>query len=195
MPEEDVIKRVMPHSLEAEQSVLGAMIMDRDAVEAASEVLTADDFYSKQNGLIYEAIVELTADNTEVDEVTLQNRLREKGLPPEFCTTEYIESLVAMVPTSANVRSYVKIVEDKSMLRKLIRAGESIANNCYEGKEDLDTIMDDAEKRVFDLSQRRGISDYTPIRQIVLNAVAKIQEASKTKSKRQDLPWARRHLH
>jgi replicative DNA helicase len=188
MPEEDVIKRVMPHSLEAEQSVLGAMIMDRDAVEAASEVLTADDFYSKQNGLIYEAIVELTADNTEVDEVTLQNRLREKGLPPEFCTTEYIESLVAMVPTSANVRSYVKIVEDKSMLRKLIRAGESIANNCYEGKEDLDTIMDDAEKRVFDLSQRRGISDYTPIRQIVLNAVAKIQEASKTKSNVTGIP-------
>lgn len=188
MPEEDVIKRVMPHSLEAEQSVLGAMIMDRDAVEAASEVLTADDFYSKQNGLIYEAIVELTADNTEVDEVTLQNRLREKGLPPEFSTTEYIESLVAMVPTSANVRSYVKIVEDKSMLRKLIRAGESIANNCYEGKEDLDTIMDDAEKRVFDLSQRRGISDYTPIRQIVLNAVAKIQEASKTKSNVTGIP-------
>jgi replicative DNA helicase len=74
------------------------------------------------------------------------------------------------------------------MLRKLIRAGESIANNCYEGKEDLDTIMDDAEKRVFDLSQRRGISDYTPIRQIVLNAVAKIQEASKTKSNVTGIP-------
>jgi replicative DNA helicase len=181
MPEEDVIKRVMPHSLEAEQSVLGAMIMDSEAVEIAAEYLTADDFYSKQYGIVYDAVRELTADNISVDVVTLQSRLKEKNLPPEAYSAEFIRGLVAMVPTSANIRSYATIVAEKSMLRKLIRASEGIAADCYTEKDKLDVILDSAEKSVFDLSQKRNTSDYMPIRQIVINAVQKIEQAARVK--------------
>lgn len=178
MPEEEVVKRTMPHSLEAERSVLGSMIMDGDAVEVASEILSGEDFYSRQYGVVFDAILELYRSNTEVDAVTLQAKLAEKNLPPESCSMEFIEGLVAEVPTSANIRSYAKIVSEKAMLRRLIKSSEEIEQDCYAGTESVDVIMDGAEKRIFDLTQRRGISEFTPISEIVMNAIEKIQEAS-----------------
>ncbi|MCI2049423.1 MAG: replicative DNA helicase [Lachnospiraceae bacterium] len=180
MPE-DVIKRIMPHSLEAEQSVLGSMIVDTEAVETASEYVTADDFYSRQNGIVYDAICELSAEGADVDAVTLQTRLKEKNLPPEACSTEYLRSLVALVPTSANIRSYAQIVAEKSMLRKLIKASDKISNDCYAETDRLDTIMDSAEKSIFELSQKRNTTDLVPIQKIVIDAVKKIEQASLTK--------------
>ena len=99
MPDEEVVKRILPHSMEAERSVLGSMIMDADAVEAASEILSKDDFYLHQNGIIFEAILELYRSNTEIDSVTLQTKLEEKNLPPETCNARFIEQLVEEVPT------------------------------------------------------------------------------------------------
>ena len=178
MPDEEVVKRILPHSMEAERSVLSSMIMDADAVEAASEILSKDDFYLHQNGIIFEAILELYRSNTEIDTVTLQTKLEEKNLPPETCNARFIEQLVAEVPTSANVRSYANIVSEKAVLRRLIQSSEEIEKDCFAGTKSIDAIMDGAEKRIFDLTQRRGISEFTPIREIVMNAVAKIQEAS-----------------
>ena len=107
--EESVIKRVMPNSLEAEQSVIGSMIMDREAVMAASEILTTEDFYHKQYGILFEAMLELFNDGQPVDLVTLQNRLKEKNVPPEVSSLEYVGNIVAAVPTSANIK-YLSLI-------------------------------------------------------------------------------------
>ena len=103
--EEALIKRTMPNSLESEQSVVGSMIMDRDAILTASEILTKDDFYHQQYGVLFEAIVELYNSGQPVDLVTLQNKLREKDVPPEVASLEYISDLVAAVPVTVNVAS------------------------------------------------------------------------------------------
>lgn len=181
MAEEDVIRRVMPHSLEAEQSVLGAMLMDAEAVEAASEILREEDFYSRQNGVLFATMLEMHSNNIAVDPVTLQAKLREKNLPPEVYGNEMIMNLISIVPTSANVKSYAKIVADKSLLRKMIKANEETANSCYAESDDIGEIMNQAEKRIFEISQRRGDTEFVPIRQIVLNAVDKIEKASHIK--------------
>ena len=133
--EENLMKRVLPHSIEAEQSVIGSMLMDRDAIIAASEIVTADEFYQHQYGVMFEAMVELFNEGKPVDLVTLQNRLKEKDVPPEVSSLEFVRDIITMVPTSANVRSYANIVREKAVLRKLIKINEEIANTCYVGKE------------------------------------------------------------
>ncbi|MBQ3393035.1 MAG: replicative DNA helicase [Lachnospiraceae bacterium] len=181
MAQEEAIKRVMPHSLEAEQSVVGAMLMDPEAIEVAAELLEEGDFYSRQYGALFQAMLDMHRKNIAVDPVTLQTRLREMNLPPEVYGSEAIMNLIAAVPTSANIRSYAGIVADKSLLRKMIRANEEIANSCYAETEDLEQIMNDAESRIFALSQKRSVNDFVPIRQIVLNAIEKIEAASHIK--------------
>lgn len=179
--EEALLKRILPHSIEAEQSVIGAMIMDREAIIVASETLSNADFYSRQYGVIFEAMVELNDEGKPVDLVTLQNRLKEKDLPPEVASLEFVRDLMSATLTSANIKHYANIVAEKSTLRKLIRLNEEIANNCYGGKESLDFILEDTEKRVFELIQKSHSSEFVSIRQVVLNALDKIELASKNK--------------
>ena len=179
--EEALMKRVMPNSLEAEQSVIGSMIMDREAIIAASEILLKEDFYHQQYGVLFEAMVELFNEGQPADLVTLQNRLKEKDVPPEVSSLEDVRDLVAAVPTSANVKYYAQIVKEKAVLRKLIKVTENIENECYLGKESLEVILEDTEKKVFELLQNRGGGDYVPIKQVVINTLEKIELASKTK--------------
>lgn len=179
MPEELALKRILPHSIEAEQSVIGSMIMDREAIVVASEVLVADDFYSKQYGLLFDSMIELNNEGKPVDLVTLQARLIEKEAPPEVSSLEYVRELLAAVPTSANIKHYAEIVKEKSTLRNLIRTSEDIANTCYQGTDGLEFILDDAEKRVTQITQKRSAGDFVPIRDVVLNAMNKIEMASK----------------
>ena len=174
--EENVLKRILPHSEEAEQSVIGSMIMDREAIVAASELVTGEDFYNRQYGVVFETMVELNDQGSPVDVVTLQNRLKEKDVPPEVSSLEFVRELVTVVPTSANIRYYANIVAEKSLLRKLIRLNEEIANTCYAGKESLEYILEDTEKRVFQLVQKRTTDAYVPIRQVVMNAMDKKEE-------------------
>ncbi|MBQ7358606.1 MAG: replicative DNA helicase [Lachnospiraceae bacterium] len=176
-----VLKRVMPHSTEAEQSVIGAMIMDREAIVAASEIITEDDFYNKQYGILFETMIELNDEGKPVDLVTLQNRLREKDVPPEVSSLEFVRDLITAVPTSANIKHYATIVSEKATLRKLIRLNEEIANTCYQGKENLEVILEETEKKVFSLVQKRNTGDYVPIRQVVVNTLNKIEIAAKNK--------------
>lgn len=177
--EEALLKRVLPHSIEAEQSVIGAMIVDREAITIASELICGDDFYNKQYGVVFDAMVELNDEGKPVDPVTLQDRLREKDVPPEVSSLEFIAALVTGVPTSANIKHYANIVAEKSTLRKMIRLNEEIANTCYTGKESLEVILEDTEKRVFELVQKRNTGEFVPIRQVVMNAMDKIEKASK----------------
>ena len=181
MAEEEVKGRVMPHSIEAEQSVIGAMLMDADAIDIASEILREEDFYARQYGVLYSTIMEMHAKGAAVDPVTLQTRLREKDLPPEIYGTGAILELIEQVPTSANIRSYAGIVAEKALLRGMIRANEEIAGACYTQKEDIDEIINQAEKRIFEISQKRDAEGFVPIRQIVLNAIEKIEYASHIK--------------
>ncbi len=179
--EEALIKRVLPHSVEAEQSVIGSMIMDRDAIMTASEVITSEDFYQSQYGVLFDAMLELYNEGKPVDLVTLQERLREKDVPPEISSLEFVKDLLDAVPTSANVRHYATIVQEKSMLRKLIKVNEEIANTCYLAKERTEDILEETEKKIFDLLQYRSTGDFVPIKQVVLNALDKIEKASKNK--------------
>ncbi|MCI8991868.1 MAG: replicative DNA helicase [Eubacterium sp.] len=178
--EEALIKRIMPNSIEAEQSVIGSMIMDSDAIVIASEILSAEDFYQKQYGVVFEAMVELNNSGKPVDLVTLQNRLREKDVPEEVSSLEYVRELVTAVPTSANVKHYANIVREMSVKRRLIRFHEDHANQCYLGKDSLEQIMAETETEIFDILSNQGGSEYVPIKQVVLNALKRIELASKT---------------
>ena len=160
--EEALIKRILPHSIEAEQSVIGSMILDRDAILVASEILTSDDFYQKQYGIIFDAMVELCNEGQPVDLITLQNRLKEKELPPDISSMEYVRDLIAAVPTSANVKYYANIVSEKAVLRRLIRTTEEVANACYLEKDSTETILEESEKKLFNILQRTNGSDYVP---------------------------------
>ena len=186
--EENVLKRILPHSLEAEQSVIGSMLMDRDAIAAASEALAGEDFYNKQYGILFDTICELNDSGSAVDLVTLQERLRMKEVPPEVSGLEFIREILTAPITSANIKQYVKIVSEKSTLRKLIRLNEEIANTCYSGKETLEYILEDTEKRIFQLVQRRSTDAYVPIRQVVMNAMDKIEFAAKNKGSVTGIP-------
>ena len=179
--EETLINRTMPNSREAEQSVIGSMIMDKDAILTAMEMLISEDFYYKQYGILFDTMIELYSKGLPVDLVTLQNKLKEKDVPAEIASLEFVRDLLNAVPTSANVKYYAQIVKDNSMRRRLIRLNEEIENECYAGKESIDTVMDMTEKKVFDLlSTRGGGGDYVPIRQVVMNALEKIENAAKT---------------
>ena len=179
--EETLLKRILPHSMEAEQSVIGSMIMDREAIIVASEIVLGEDFYNKQYGALFDTMVELNDEGRPVDLVTLQDRLREKDVPPEVSSLEFIRDLITAVPTSANIKHYANIVAEKSTLRRLIRINEEIANTCYVGKDSLEDILADTEKRGFDLVQRRNTGEFVSIRQIVMNAMDNIEKASHNK--------------
>lgn len=179
--DEALLKRVLPHSIEAEQSVIGSMIMDREAIVVAAGILHSEDFYGKQYGIVFEAMVELNDEGKPVDLITLQDRLKEKDVPPEVSSLEFVRDLITAVPTSANIKYYANIVAEKAILRRLIRINEEIANTCYVGKESLETILEDTEKKVFDLVQRKGSNEYVPIREVVMNAMNRIEIASKNR--------------
>lgn len=178
--EEALTKRVPPNSPEAEQSVIGAMLMDKDAILAVSEIVNATDFYQKQYGIMFETMLELFNEGKPVDLITVQDRLKEKDVPPEVSSLAFVREILTTVPTSANAKSYAAIVREKAVLRRLIRLNEEIANTCYAGKEPLEKILADTEKSMFDLLQSRNSGDFVPIRQVALNVLEKIEVASKT---------------
>ena len=180
--DEALIKRVLPHSVEAEQSVIGSMLMDREAIIAASEIITGADFYQHQYGVMFESMVELFNEGKPVDLVTLQNRLREKDVPPEVSSLDFVRDIMTSVPTSVNVKSYANIVREKAVRRRLIKVNEEIENLCYGGRDKLEDILAHTEKSVFDLLQSRGGGEFVPIRQVALNVLEKIEAASKSNS-------------
>lgn len=179
--DEALIKKIPPHSVEAEQSVIGSMIMDKDAIVTASEIITSDDFYQKQYGILFDAMVELFNEGQPVDLITLQNRLQEKDLPEELSSLEFIRDLITAVPTSANVKYYANIVSEKAVLRRLIKVTEGITNECYLNKEKLEVILEDTEKQIFDVVQNKSSGDFVSIKDIVISSLESIESAAKSK--------------
>ncbi len=179
--DEAFIKRVFPHSDEAEQSVIGSMIMDKDAIVAASETITGEDFYQQRYGVLFDTMLELFNEGKPVDLITLQNKLKEKDVPPELCSLEFIRDLITSVPTSANVRYYANIVKEKSTLRQLIKITENITNKCYLDKDKVDTILEDTEKNIFDILQKRNTGEMVNIKDIVFRSLESIEAAARNK--------------
>ncbi len=179
--EDNLLKKIMPHNLEAEQSVVGSMLMNNDTIETAAEILTGEDFYAKQNGLLFDAMCELAAEHKPVDIVTLGDRLREKGAPEEMQSPEFIRDILDAVPTSANIKYYAQIVYEKATLRRLIKISEDISKDCYASADSLENILENTEKNVFHLIQSRNTREFEPISEVVINALKKIQKASETK--------------
>ncbi len=179
--DEAFIKKIQPHSAEAEQSVIGSMIMDRDAIITASEILNAEDFYQHQYGVLYDAMIELFQEGKPVDLITLQSKLKEKEVPPELCSLEFISDLIRSVPTSANVKYYATIVSEKALLRRLIKVTEGITNMCYLDKEKVDVVLEQTEKEVFSIVQNRSAGDFVSIKDIVIKSLDSIEAASKSK--------------
>ena len=180
--EEAVIKRIPPHSLEAEKSVIGSMLMSGDAVTTAVEILTKEDFYEQQYGVLFEAMKELYDEDRPVDVITLADRLKMKDVPPELIDMAFVTDIIAAVPTSANIRYYANIVAEKATLRRLIKVMSEIENDCYLGREEVRTILARTEKEVFAVLQQRTGGEYTPIRDIVLQTLTRIENAAKAKS-------------
>lgn len=186
--DEALIKRIMPNSLEAEKSVIGSMIMDKEAIVIVVEMLLQEDFYYNQYGLLFQAMSELYNAGEPVDLITLQDKLKAMNVPAEISSLEFVRDLVTSVPTSANVKYYAQIVKDKSVLRRLIKVTEEIENRCYAGQGEVEDILADTEKNIFNLLQNRGGGDYVPIKEVVLNVLEKIELASKTQGNVTGIP-------
>ena len=180
--------RIMPNNLEAEQSVVGSMIADKEAITIAMEIVTKEDFYHQQYAALFDAITTLHDDGIDVDPVILKDKLQEMGVPPEVSSTEFIVDVVTSVPTTVNVASYANIVKDKAILRRIISTTQEIENNCYLGKDDVSTILDKTEKDIFKLTQHRSSGEYVPIKDVVMNSLKKIEMASKLKGTITGLP-------
>lgn len=186
--DEALIRKTLPHNIEAERSVIGSMLMNSEAIIAASEIITAEDFYGSQYGILFQAMTDLYSSGSPIDLLTLQNKLSQMDVPPELSSVEFLRDLLAAVAISANVKYYAKIVKEKSILRKLIKVNEDIANTCYVGRDSVDNILDETEKKIFSLLQAKGGGDYVPIRDVVISAMEKIEAVSKTHGNVTGLP-------
>ena len=180
--EENLIKRIQPHSTEAEQTVIGSMILDNECIPNMQNLISGGDFYNRQYGALFDAITELYSEGKAVDVLTLQNRMKEKDVSPELASMEYMGELIAAVPISANAKYYAEIVYEKALLRRLIHASEDVANECYAGKDKLDKILEDAESGMFKVLNERKTTEFVPVADIAMNALEKINEASKTRN-------------
>lgn len=179
--EESLLKRVLPHNIEAEKSVIASMLMNKDAIVSAMETLVSEDFYSKQFSSMFEVIIEIYNSSHEVDLVLLQDRLKEKDLPPTYSSIEALKEILNSVVVSVNIKEYINIVKEKARARKLIKINEDINNACYLGKEEFSSILERTEKDIFNLLQEKTNSEFTPINEVALRVLENIDKASRTK--------------
>ena len=168
--------KVPPHDEDAEQAVLGSMLTDNDAVMAAVEVLKEDAFYREDNKIIYQAILNLYSKSEPIDIITLKDELESMGKFEQVGGFEYLASLPDKVPTTANVQKYIKIVEEKSVLRNLIKTANEIIELGYNPTEDVEDIMDGAEKKIFDIMQSKNTKSYTPIKDVLVESFTNLEK-------------------
>ncbi|MCL4439780.1 MAG: replicative DNA helicase [Firmicutes bacterium] len=169
------LEKIPPQNLDAEQSVLGAMLIDKEAVVKAIETLRPQDFYRDANGHIFEAIVNLFDRGEPVDLITLSEELRQVGLLDQVGGVSYVAGLANSVPTSANVEHYARIVEEKSLLRKLISVSTRIAQLGYEAEEEIESLIDRAEQMIFELAQRKTHSSFVPLKTVLMETFERIE--------------------
>ena len=167
--------KLPPQNIEAEQSVLGSILLENSAINRVMEIISAGDFYSEAHRKIFSVIIELSEKNEPVDLITLSNALKGRNLLDSVGGTTYLASLVDNVPSAANAANYSKIVKEKAILRGLITSATEIIDNCYETNTDVDNILDVAEHRIFEISENKVRQDFSPIRDIVKDSFKSIE--------------------
>lgn len=181
-------QNIPPHDDTAEQAVLGAMFLDREAASLALEILTGEDFYRPDHRMAFEAAEELYHSGVPIDMITMKNKLEEKNVFAQIGGISFLATISNAVGSSANMRHYVAIVEEKSVLRRLIRTAGNISQMSYEGKADVNTIMDTAEKGIFDIMQNRHTDQFHHIRDIAVDSIEKIEDIYRSKGKLTGVP-------
>jgi replicative DNA helicase len=168
--------KVPPHDIEAEQAVIGSMLTDKDSVISALEILKPEDFYREDNKVIFGAIVNLYNKAEPIDIITLKSELVSLGKFEQIGGLEYLAELPEKVPTTANVEKYIKIVEEKSMMRNLIKTANELVNLGYDEAQDVEDIMDSAEKKIFNIMQKRNQKGYSSIKDILVDSFTQLEE-------------------
>ena len=168
--------RIPPHSVEAEQSVLGSILLDKEAMISVSETLVPEDFYKEAHKVIYESMLKLYNSQSEIDLITLTDELRDQGYLDDIGGIAYITSLSTVVPTTSNIKYYVNIVKEKSISRQLISAANDIINLGYDGSAKVEYVLENAEKKIFDISQERATNDFQPINQVISEALSMLEK-------------------
>ena len=166
--------KVPPHDIEAEQAVIGSMLTDKDSVISALEIQKPEDFYREDNKVIFGAIVNLYNKAEPIDIITLKSELVSLGKFEQIGGLEYLAELPDKVPTTANVEKYIKIVEEKSMMRNLIKTANELVNLGYDEAQDVEDIMDSAEKKIFNIIKKRNQKGYSSIKDILVDSFTQL---------------------
>ena len=174
--------RIPPHSVEAEQSVLGSILLDKDAMISVSETLMPEDFYKEAHRVIYECMLKLYNNQSEIDLITLADELRDQGYLDDRGGIAYITSLSTIVPTTSNIKYYINIVKEKSISRQLISAANDIINLGYDSSTKVEDVLENAEKKIFDISQERTTNDFQPINQVLTETLSMLEKLYEEKS-------------
>jgi replicative DNA helicase len=180
--------RVPPHNEEAEVSVLGAILLEKDAIIKVADIIAPDDFYSDAHRIIYSNMVELFEKHQPIDLVTLTNKLKKNKSLEKVGGAGYISTLVNSVPSAANITHYAKIIADKALLRKLIESSSSITSLAYDEKEDTSKVLDEAEQKIFQVAEKHLKDKFIPIKNILEDSFERIDELHKDKAKLRGVP-------
>ena len=176
------INRIPPHSVESEQSILGSIILDKEAIITVAETIQPMDFYKEAHKIIYESMLKLNSNNEPIDLITLIEELRKEGHLDSIGGISYLTSLSTIVPTTSNVKYYANIVKEKSVMRQLIKASNEIINLGYDASTDVQEILDKAEKNIFDISQEKSADDIQPINVVLQDTFEMIEKLCTDKS-------------
>jgi len=182
------IDKIPPQNLEAESSTLGSLLIDKDAIIKIADILDASDFYKDNNGAIFETMMELYEQRTPIDILSLSSRLQEKGILERIGGHTYLTELANNIPSSSHVLHYAKIVQRKSTLRKLLQAASEITNLGFQETEDVENLMDEAERRLYSVSQKYYKQNFIPIKSVLNEAFDRIDELHKESGKLRGLP-------
>lgn len=174
--------RIPPSSTEAEQSVIGSMLIDQEAAGLAKEILEPEDFYTPAHQEIYRAMEELAWENKAIDIVTVLDKLEQHSMADSVGGVNYLSELAREVPTAANVRHYIRIVEEKSLLRKLIKLGGELVAQGFAAEKEVDNILDDAQKSIYDLAVKKNSDTLRRVDRALIESYEKIMEAALSKT-------------
>ncbi len=189
MDENVLQKKALPNSLQMEQAVIGSMLMDRDAVAEVADLLTKEDFYYAQYGMLYSAIIELYNEGKPIDLAIVSNKLKEMGAAESVSNLSFIGEVLESVQFSSHAGEYAKIVQDKSVLRKMIKYAESTMAKCYESDDSVNDILELSEKDLFDITQKRNTGmQFVDMKEIALNVLDNIEASAKRGSKVTGVP-------
>lgn len=173
---EDTLRRVPPQSLDAEESVLGGVLLDMHALDRVVEVMNVDDFYRESHRKIFRAMLALTERGEPIDLVTLTDALKARGELQEVGGATYLAELIDKVPSAANIVHYARIVREKAVLRTLINVSNEIASRCYNGEEDIERFLDEAERLIFDVSEKRVRPSFFKMSDLIMDTVKTVEK-------------------